>query len=1073
MSKRTDIQKILIIGSGPIVIGQACEFDYSGTQAARALKDEGYEVVLVNSNPATIMTDPEIADRTYIEPLTVSALAKIVERERPDALLPTVGGQTGLNLAVKLAETGILQESGTRLIGARLDTIRMAEDRRLFRAAMEAEGLDVPRSFITSSVEDAVTRTKELGYPVVIRPSFTLGGEGGGLAYNVDELRQAVGRGLDASPVGEVLVEEGVVGWKEYELEVMRDCQDRFVVICTIENLDPMGVHTGDSITVAPAMTLSDVEQQAMRDMAKKVINRVGVETGGSNIQFGVCPQTGRMVVIEMNPRVSRSSALASKATGFPIAKIAAKLAVGMTLDEIQNDITRETPASFEPALDYVVVKVPRFAFKKFPGTTDTLDTQMRSVGEVMAIGRTYNQALQKALRSLEVGRAGLGADGRDWIDPDRIREHLVRPHPSRLFWVRAALASGMSSAEVHEATGIDPWFLHQILELLRYEEALEKDAERVGAEGALDAGLLRAAKRQGFSDVQIAHLTKRDPKHIAAFRREQGIEVAFKSIDTCAAEFAAATPYYYSSYDDEDEAEQTSDRPRVVILGGGPNRIGQGIEFDCCCVHAVMALQEAGYDTVMVNCNPETVSTDYDISSRLYFEPLTAEDVLAIIDREQPEGVIVQFGGATPLALAQPLSDAGVPILGTPPATIDMAEDRGQFGQLLDRLGVRRPDYGTASSLEEAREVAERLGYPVLVRPSYVLGGQAMAVCYDSSRLAEFIDAATRVGEGRPVLIDRFLEDAFEVDVDALCDGERAVICGIMEHLEEAGIHSGDSTCVLPTFMVGEAHLQEIREVTKRLALEMGVRGLINVQYAIADGELYVLEANPRASRTVPFLSKALGIPFAKLAARVMVGEKLDDLGLTEEPKPSHFSVKVPVFPFDRFSGFDPVLGPEMRSTGEAYGADADLGLAFAKGMMSARQALPLHGTVFISVNDRDKDKVVPIARDLAQLGFTLVATKGNAARLSAEGLEVERIYKVNEGRPHVVDRMRNREIDLVINTPLGGPSFYDERALRRTAITMRIPLLSTLSAARAAVEGIRRMRDNVLTVRPLQADT
>jgi len=1070
MPKRTDIRKILLLGSGPIVIGQACEFDYSGTQAARSLRDEGYEVVLVNSNPATIMTDPDVADRTYIEPLTVSALAKIIERERPDALLPTVGGQTALNLAVKLAETGILRESGTRLIGARLETIRVAEDRRLFRAAMVAEGLDVPRSIVVSSVEGAVAQVAELGYPVVIRPSFTLGGEGGGLAYNLEELREVVGRGIETSPVGEVLVEEGIVGWKEFELEVMRDCRDRFVVVCTIENIDPMGVHTGDSITVAPAMTLSDVELQTMRDMAKRVIRRVGVETGGSNIQFGVHPETGRIVVIEMNPRVSRSSALASKATGFPIAKIAAKLAVGMTLDEIRNDITRETPASFEPSLDYVVVKIPRFAFKKFPGTSDTLDTQMRSVGEVMSIGRTFNQALQKAVRSLEVGRAGLGADGKDSADIERLREHLVRPHPARLFWVRAALASGIPLEEVYETTRIDRWFLHQIADLIAVERELRTAAEPAGLAG-WGVDLVLEAKRQGFSDRQLAYLANLDESAVRAHRRSLGVEVAFKSIDTCAAEFRAATPYFYSSYDEEDEATTPSDElPKVVILGGGPNRIGQGIEFDCCCVHAVMALREVGYQTVMVNCNPETVSTDYDISDRLYFEPLTAEDVLAIVERERPIGVIAQFGGATPLGLAGPLSAAGVRILGTSYDTIDMAEDRGRFGQLLDRLGIRRPDYGTASSLEEARVVAESLGYPVLVRPSYVLGGQAMAVCYDNSRLAEFIDVATRVGEGRPVLIDRFLEDAFEVDVDAICDGERTVICGIMEHLEEAGIHSGDSTAVLPTLMIGQAHLDEIRECTKRLALELGVKGLLNVQYAIADGELYVLEANPRASRTIPFLSKALGVPFAKIAAKVMVGHKLKDLGLTEEPRPERFSVKVPVFPFDRFPGFDPVLGPEMRSTGEAYGCDDDFGLAFAKGMIAAGQALPVHGNVFISVNDRDKEKVVPIARDLAELGFTLVATRGNAKQLQLEGLTVKTVFKVNEGRPNIVDRIRNREIDLVINTPLGGPSYYDEHALRRAALSCRIPLVSTLSAARAAVQGIRRLRDNVLTVRALQ---
>ena len=1068
MPKRDDIHRILILGSGPIVIGQACEFDYSGTQAARSLRDEGYEVILVNSNPATIMTDPEVADRVYIEPLTVSSVAKIIERERPDALLPTVGGQTALNLAVKLAEAGILRESGTRLLGARLETIRMAEDRRLFRAAMEAEGLDVPRSIIASTVEDALAGAQELGYPVVVRPSFTLGGEGGGLAYNRDELRAVAQRGIEASPVAEVLVEEGIVGWKEFELEVMRDSADRFVVICAIENIDPMGVHTGDSITVAPTMTLSDVEYQRLRDMARQVMRRVGVETGGANVQFGVDPETGRTVVIEMNPRVSRSSALASKATGFPIAKIAAKLAVGLTLDEIQNDITGVTPASFEPALDYVVVKVPRFAFKKFPGTPNTLDTQMRSVGEAMAIGRTFQAALQKALRSLEIGRAGLGADGKDWVDVDRIRENLVRPQPSRLFWVRGALAAGMSIEEVHDATRIDRWFLEQIAELLEMEGELSSIDL-----AAMDAETLRAAKRAGFSDRQLAHLTQTDEQAVRARRYDLGVRAVYKRIDTCAAEFEARTPYFYGCYDDEDEAgDDPRERDRVLILGGGPNRIGQGIEFDCCCVHAVQGLAKAGYETVMVNCNPETVSTDYDIADRLFFEPLTVEDVLEIAAVEKPIGAIVQFGGATPLALAEELEAAGLPILGTLPAAIDLAEDRGRFGALLDRLGIARPDYGTAQSLEEARKVARELGYPVLVRPSYVLGGQAMAVCYDESRLAEFIDAAARVGEGRPVLIDRFLEDAIEIDVDALCDGEQVVICGIMQHLEQAGIHSGDSVAVLPPFKLSDEMFAQARRCTRELALGLGVRGLLNLQLAVtvAPGEkLYVLEANPRASRTVPFLSKALGIPFARLAAQLMVGKTLAELGLTEEPKPTGFSVKVPVFPFKRFPGFDPVLGPEMRSTGEAYGYDHDFGLAFAKAMMSAGHALPAHGCAFISVNDRDKDAMLPIAQDLAQLGFTLIATRGTAKYLQAQGLAAKMVYKVNEGRPHIADRVRNGEVDLVINTPLGGPSFYDEHALRRSALVCDVPLISTLSAARATVEGIRRLRENVLTVAPL----
>ena len=1064
MPRRHDIDKILVLGSGPIVIGQACEFDYSGTQAARALRDEGYRVVLVNSNPASIMTDPEVAERTYLEPLTVSALAKILERERPDALLPTVGGQTALNLAVQLAETGLLRESGTRLLGARLETIRLAEDRRLFRAAMRAEGLDVPRSFLTGSVDDAVAQVAALGYPVVVRPSFTLGGQGGGLAYNVDELERVTRAGIEASPIGEVLVEEGLLGWKEFELEVMRDARDRFVVVCAIENIDPMGVHTGDSITVAPTMTLSDVEFQAMRDQARRVISRVGVETGGANIQFAVQPETGRTVVIEMNPRVSRSSALASKATGYPIAKFAARLAVGLTLDEIVNPITGSTPASFEPALDYVVVKVPRFTFKKFPGAGQTLDTQMRSVGEVMAIGRTFAEALQKALRSLEVGRAGLGADGAEWTDPDRIREHLVQPHPSRLFWVRAALNIGLSIEEVARATRIDPWFLDQIAGLLD----VETEVTRAG--WPLPPGLLREAKRAGFSDVQLGHLLGQDAQAVRRLRAEQGLEPSYKTVDTCAAEFAATTPYHYGTWEDEDEVQQSAGR-KVVILGGGPNRIGQGIEFDCCCVHACQALRADGFETVMINCNPETVSTDYDTADRLYFEPLTSEDVLEVIEREAPEGVIVQFGGATPLALAGPLAAAGAPILGTAPEAIDLAEDRGRFGRLLTRLGIPRPEYGQAQTLEQAEAVAARLGYPVLVRPSYVLGGRAMAVCTDRSRLAEYLAAAAAVSAGRPIYLDRFLEDAFEVDVDALVDGEQVVICGIMQHLEQAGVHSGDSVAVLPTWKVAAEHLQTIRRHTKALGLALGVRGLMNVQYAIHEGTVYVLEANPRASRTVPFLSKALGIPFAKLAARIMVGRSLAELGLSAEPVPQRFAVKVPVFPFDRFAGFDPVLGPQMRSTGEAYGADAEFGLAFAKGMMGAGQTLPAHGRVCLSVNDRDKAEAEAIARDFAGLGFTLLATRGTAERLAAAGLAVERVYKVNEGRPHIADRIRNGEVDLLLNTPLGAASYYDEQALRQAAIVNRVPMLSTLSAARAAVEGIRLLADKVLTVRALQA--
>ncbi|MCA9672965.1 MAG: carbamoyl-phosphate synthase large subunit [Myxococcales bacterium] len=1070
MPKRKDIRKILVLGSGPIVIGQACEFDYSGTQAARALRAEGYKVVLQNSNPASIMTDPGVADATYVEPLTVSAVAKVIERERPDALLPTVGGQTALNLAVRLAEADILRESGTRLIGARLDAIKVAEDRQLFRAAMIEEGIDVPRSQLVSTVDAALAFAAEHGYPVVVRPSFTLGGAGGGLAYNTSELRHVAQTGIEASPVGEVLVEEGIVGWKEFELEVMRDSADRFVVICTIENIDPMGVHTGDSITVAPAMTLSDVEQQRMRDLARRVISRVGVETGGSNVQFALDPRDGRIVVIEMNPRVSRSSALASKATGFPIAKIAARLAVGLTLDEIANDITRATPASFEPSLDYVVVKVPRFAFKKFPGQPETLDTQMRSVGEVMSIGRTFKQALQKAMRSLEVGRAGLGADGKDWIDKDRLRIKLSSTHPARLFWVRGALAHGMSVKEVVRFTHIDPWFVTQVEEIV----ALEREIEAAG--WPLDAETMRLAKRAGFSDVQIGHLCgDRSREEVAARRAELGVRPSYKAIDTCAAEFAAETPYFYSSYDDEDELppdDSSGDaRERVMILGGGPNRIGQGIEFDCCCVHATWGLSELGYETVMVNCNPETVSTDYDISDRLFFEPLTAEDVISIAERQKPKGVIVQFGGATPLGLAHDLEAAGIPILGTQPDAIDLAEDRGRFGALLDKLSIPRPDYGTARDLAQAQQVAARLGYPVLVRPSYVLGGQAMAICYDDGSLGEFLERAARISEGRPVLIDRFLEDAVEVDVDAIADGERTTICGIMQHLELAGIHSGDSTAVLPPLKVTDEQLTTIRRYTAELAGALGVRGLMNVQYAIFQGVVHVIEVNPRASRTVPFLSKALGIQFARIAAQVMTGKSLDDLGFTKEPEPLGYAVKVPVFPFDRFPGFDAVLGPEMRSTGEAYGFDERFGLAFAKGMMSAGQALPVHGQLFCSVNDRDKDELCELARGFSQLGFKLVATRGTARVLRAAGLECDQVFKVNEGRPNIADLMYSGSVQLCINTPLGGPSFYDERTMRRAALALRIPMLTTLTASRAALEGIRELRENVLTVRKLQS--
>ncbi len=1065
MPKRTDIRKILIIGSGPIVIGQGCEFDYSGTQACKALKEEGYEVVLVNSNPATIMTDPQTADRTYIEPLTPEIVELIIAREKPDALLPTVGGQTALNLAVQLCERGVLERYGVEMIGANLRSIQVAEDRLAFKQAMARIGLDTLESGTATSLDEAFVLLEKVGYPAIIRPSFTLGGSGGGIAYNREEFEEIVNGGLEASPTRQVLIETSVLGWKEYELEVMRDLKDNVVIICSIENVDAMGVHTGDSITVAPAMTLTDKEYQAMRDEAIRVIREVGVETGGSNIQFAVEPQTGRRVVIEMNPRVSRSSALASKATGFPIAKIAAKLAVGYTLDEIPNDITKSTPSSFEPTLDYVVVKIPRWAFEKFPATSATLGTQMKSVGEAMAIGRTFKEALQKALRSLEIGRSGLGADGKDRLDPARLRERLITPNWERIFYVRHAFETGMTVAGISELTKIDPWFLEQIEQLV----ALSKQLSACEPAG-ISRALFRESKRAGYSDRQIAYLTGSSEDDVRARRKGLGVDAVFKRIDTCAAEFDADTPYMYSTYEEEDESRPT-DRRKVMILGGGPNRIGQGIEFDYCCCHAAFALREEGIESIMVNCNPETVSTDYDTSDRLYFEPLTLEDVLRIVDVEKPEGVIVQFGGQTPLGLALPLQTRGVRILGTSPDSIDLAEDRRRFGALLSDLNIPAPPWGTARTLDEAKEIGRRIGYPLLVRPSYVLGGRAMFVTHDEERLQETMRRALEASPEHPVLLDRFLEDAFEVDVDALSDGERVVVAGIMQHIEEAGIHSGDSSCVLPPYSADvTAQLSVIRDYTHRLASALDVRGLMNVQYAIKDGTVYVLEVNPRASRTVPFVAKATGVPLARIAAKIMVGRTLSDLGFVDEPTLKGRFVKAPVFPFAKFPGDDPVLGPEMRSTGEVMGFADDFGAAFAKASFGAGVKLPLAGTAFVTVNDRDKPQLLPLARSLHGMGFRLVATGGTAAFLRANDLPCAHVFKVLEGRPSAVDLMKNGEIHLVINTPLGKASYYDEKALRTTATQRGIPLITTLSGGYAMVEAIRALGRGALTVKSLQ---
>jgi carbamoyl-phosphate synthase large subunit len=1048
MPRDPSLRSVLVIGSGPIVIGQACEFDYSGTQAVKALRSEGIRVSLVNSNPATIMTDPEYADRTYVEPLTPEVLEAILTRERPDAVLPTVGGQTALNLALTLSQRGVLDRLGIRLIGASRRAIEVGEDRRLFKEAMARIGLEVPRSGFARNRDEARAVLETTGLPAVIRPSFTLGGTGGGIAYNAEEFEEAAARGLDLSPVHEILIEESVIGWKEYELEVMRDRSDNFVVICSIENFDPMGIHTGDSVTVAPAQTLTDREYQAMRNAARAIIREVGVETGGSNIQFAVDPKTGRLVVIEMNPRVSRSSALASKATGFPIAKIAALLAVGYTLDEIPNDITRVTPASFEPVLDYVVVKIPRWAFEKFRDASPRLGTQMKSVGEVMAIGRTFKEALHKGLRGLETGRGGFASGG---LDDTRIREKLLTPDPDRILYVKRALELGWDHGEIHRMSGIDHWFLDQIQQIADVKERIV---------AGLDTETLRDAKRVGFSDARIAELRETTEAAVRERRLAEGIRPVYKRVDTCAAEFESHTPYLYSTYEQECEADPT-DRKKVLILGSGPNRIGQGIEFDYCCCHGSFAFREEGYETIMVNCNPETVSTDYDTSDRLYFEPLTFEDVMNVIERERPEGVVIQFGGQTPLRLAVPLHRAGVRILGTSPDAVDLAEDRRRFSALLTELGIPQPESGTATSLEEATAVAARIGYPVLVRPSYVLGGRAMAIVYDASHLEEYVREAVKASPEHPILIDRFLEDAYEVDVDALADGERVVIGGILEHIEEAGIHSGDSSAILPTYKIAAAHLATIRDATRRLGLALGVRGLMNVQFAIKDDIVYVLEVNPRASRTVPFISKATGVPLAKAAARIMAGRSLAEQGLTRDLVVDRFFIKMSVFPFLKFPGSDILLGPEMKSTGEVMGISEHFGIAFAKALAAAGAEIPTSGTAFVSVNDHDKEEVLPIARALHEMGFTLVATRGTAAFLSERDVPTEMIYKVNEGRPHVVDRIRSRGIDLIINTPLGEASFYDDGAIRKNAILHGVLCLTTLTAAAATVEAIRALRE------------
>jgi carbamoyl-phosphate synthase large subunit len=1074
MPKRTDIQTIFLIGSGPIVIGQACEFDYSGSQACKALREEGYRVVLINSNPATIMTDPDMADRTYVEPLIPEVLEEIIKVERPDALLPTLGGQTALNLATILSERGILEKYNVELIGADYGAIKKAEDRELFKAAMEHIGLDLPRSGFARNMEEARHVARDIGFPIIIRPSFTLGGTGGSVAYNVEEFKVLAQRGLESSMISEILIEESVIGWKEYELEVMRDKKDNVVIICSIENFDPMGVHTGDSITVAPAQTLTDKQYQVMRDAAIAIIREIGVETGGSNIQFGVHPETGRMVIIEMNPRVSRSSALASKATGFPIAKIAAKLAVGYPLDEIPNDITKKTPASFEPTIDYCVVKIPRFTFEKFRGADETLTISMKSVGEAMAIGRTFKEALQKGFRSLETGQYGLIDETLpDKDDVDAIIKKLRTPNKDRVFYIRHALRCGLSIDEIFDLSAIDRWFLKNIEEIVLFEHEIrgpDGDLPMFAKNrGDLPVDLMKRAKRYGFSDRQIAQFIGLSEMEIRDLRKKQGIQSVFKLVDTCAAEFEAYTPYYYSTYETEDES-RASEREKVMILGGGPNRIGQGIEFDYCCVHASFALKELGYETIMVNSNPETVSTDYDTSDKLYFEPLTLENVLDIIDREKPSGIIVQFGGQTPLNLALPLKKAGATIIGTAPEMIDVAEDREKFKIILKKLNLTQPENGTAMSFAEAREVAHTIGYPVVVRPSYVLGGRAMEIVYSDADLESFTAMAQQASPDHPILIDKFLEDALEIDVDAVADGERCVVAGIMEHIEEAGIHSGDSACALPPYSLDDAIIERIKTYTYHLAKELHVVGLMNIQYAVKDDTVYVLEVNPRASRTVPFVSKATGIQWAKVAAKLMVGRTLTELGITAERRLAHIAVKEAVFPFNRFFGVDTILGPEMKSTGEVMGIDANFGAAFWKAQLGAGQNLPFEGTVFLSVKNKDKRNVVFIAKKLSDLGFKVCATKGTGKVLANNGIETRLVNKVSEGRPNIVDMIKNGDISLIINTPSGRNPKHDEVQIRSNAVQYKIPYTTTISGAAAVVNAIETMKKGELVVKPLQ---
>ncbi|MBW2063940.1 MAG: carbamoyl-phosphate synthase large subunit [Deltaproteobacteria bacterium] len=1069
MPKRKDIKRILVIGSGPIVIGQACEFDYSGTQACTALKEEGFIVILVNSNPATIMTDPEFSDRTYIEPLYPETVARVIENERPDALLPTLGGQTSLNIAVDLAESGVLQEYGVELIGAKLETIKMAEDRELFRRAMEEIGLNVPHGGCVKTLEEAESLSEKVGFPLIIRPSYTLGGIGGSVVYNREEFAPAVRLGLNTSPIHEILLEQSVLGWKEYELEVMRDGADNFVIVCSIENFDPMGIHTGDSITVAPAQTLTDVEFQAMRDAAKRIVTKIGVETGGANIQFALNPASGEMVVIEMNPRVSRSSALASKATGFPIAKIAAKLSVGYHLHEIPNDITRKTPACFEPALDYVVVKIPRWDFEKFPNENRQLTSHMKSIGEAMGIGRTFKEALNKTLRSLENGWSGFHGndfEGLGRLSRQELIDDLRHGTPDRILKIWRAMEIGMSPAEIAAVSQIDIWFLENLYQLHEFEKDLKGEFQ---TRHTISADKLRRAKKYGFSDKHIALLTGKSETEVRRIRKSHGIMPSYKVVDTCAAEFVSYTPYYYSTYDPENESRPSA-KKKVIILGGGPNRIGQGIEFDYCCVHGILALKELGIEAIMINCNPETVSTDYDVADKLYFEPLTYEDVLNVIELEKPDGVIVQFGGQTPLKLALDLEKAGVPIWGTSPDSIDLAEDRDRFGALLDSLDIPHPQYGTVTDPEEAIKVGERIGFPLMVRPSYVLGGRAMEIVYDTDSLRQYMENAVMASEKHPVLLDRFLEDAFEFDVDAISDGERTEICGLIQHIEEAGVHSGDSMAVLPPFLLSRDQYEDIREYTSVLAKALKVKGLINIQFAIMFDTLFVLEVNPRASRTVPFVSKATGIPMAKLAVQVMAGKALDRLNVNLHDQPSYVAVKESVFPFERFHNTDIFLRPEMRSTGEVMGIAPTFGEAVLKAFQATGTTIPENGTVFISVNDNDKARAVPIAQGLRKLGYQLTATKGTAEYMNKLGIGVRTVLKLREGRPNVVDEIKNGNIDLIINTPLGERSREDEYAIGWTAIKSRVPFITTLSAAEAIVRGLRAKKKGPFTYRCLQ---